>query len=1243
MSEQFSILLGNHSRLEAGQTDGAWLPMPATTEQLHDAMRNIGVTAENPQDLFVGGFANTEQCPFDVPLSVIQSGSIDELNYLGKLLEMQRDEDKAKFAAAVTLGEYAGNLKDLINLAQNLDCYWIYPTVQSEEDYGYYLIDELDELELPEEAKRYFMYEEYGRDAAINDGGRFTEQGYIYNNKNTFSEWYNGRESDIPKEYRIMNYPQPERGETERTDFDAAATMPPAAEPRPVIPLILTADNPADKMKEITDRLEQGIMGVFESERYAEYLRTMSKFHNYSLNNTLLIAMQGGNLVKGYRQWEKEFDRHVKPGEKAIKILAPAPYKVKKEREKIDPDTKMPVIGADGKPVMETQEITIPAYKVVSVFDVSQTEGKELPNLSVSELTGDVEQYRDFFAALERTSPFAIAFKTLDGGAKGRCYYEENRIAIHEGMSELQNIKTAIHEISHATMHDTAPDDPTRPDRRTREVQAESVAYAVCQHYGLDTSDYSFGYVAGWSSGKELSELKGSLETIRSTAAKLIETIDGHFAEIQQEKAAVQEQEAQPITLEPQPAQEQTEQATPPESAPQEAEPPAVKYYPINEAAARRAKEMNSYSDYKPGSATAEYRSYVEEAVQLAERQKARVDPMYHEKIDSLLDTYARKLAANMNKGFEIDARVPSILIAGGSNFPVRKKEKQNAARDTNYREWQDIQGLLDKIRSTGMGGISADDPQAVQKLEKKLAGLEKAQETMKAVNAYYRKHKTLDGCPHLSAESIEKMKADMASQWHIEDKPYPTWALSNNSAEIRRVKERIKSLSQQREIGYVGWEFEGGKVEANAEANRLQILFEEKPDAATREELKSNGFRWSPKAEAWQRQLTDNAYRSADYIKAILPLSGEKPSELLRAHIRQQKSASQEAPAPEPIYKVHTNPRSDSRENLCFLQAYIPQEDGKAQIGDVLYIGTPEKCRELMAQLNAGELTQGEVKELYAQAQTAEQDKDTFSIYQLKRGDETRDLRFEPYDRLQATGHAVDRANYELIYTAPLAPDTSLEDIYTRFNLDHPADFKGHSLSVSDIVVLHQNGKDTAHYVDSIGYREVPEFFKEQGRQLTPDELETGETVKTPRGTFYVTAMSREQMEAAGYGLHHQSEDGKYLIMGNGTRAFAIPAEQPEKVNPLKHIEDTVEQNDNAFDGLINNTPQTPTAGELEQKAKAGEPISLADYAAAIKAEKERGGAKQEKPSIRAQLRAEKERAAQKKTVKAKNHELEV
>ena len=1236
--------LSNLGKYTEGRPAGEWVTFPTTAAHLKEVFDRIGIDFRNYEEWHFTEF----QSPVPgLTEHLSEYSHPDELNYLSTLLSAMESAEQEKFAAAASQGEYAETLQDLINLAQNLNCYDFYPGIHSEEDYGYFLIDNLGTIELPEAAKNYFDYEAYGSDTIINEGGELTDSGYICNNRTQFIEHYDGR--DVPEEYRVTPQPpQPERSEAERTDFDAVATTLPTAEPRPVIPLILSADNPADKMKEITDRLEQGIMGVFESERYAEYLRTMSKFHDYSLNNTILIAMQGGSLVKGYRQWEKEFDRHVKPGEKAIKILAPAPYKVKKEREKIDPDTQKPMIGADGKPVMETQEITIPAYKVVSVFDVSQTEGKELPALSVSELTGDVEQYQDFFAALERTSPFTMGFEVLSGGAKGRCYYEENRIAINEGMSELQNIKSAIHEISHATMHDIDPDDPARPDRRTREVQAESVAYVVCQHYGLDTSDYSFGYVAGWSSGKELAELKGSLETIRSTATKLIETIDRNFAEIQKEKAAVQEQETQLIQQESQSEQEPQEAAAQPEQAmpeatPQEATQTTATYYTINEAVARRAKEMNSYSDYKPGSATAEYRSYVDEAAQLAERQKARVDPMYHEKIDSLLDTYARKLAANMNKGYEIDARVPSILIAGGSNFPVRKKEKQNAARDTNYREWQDIQGLLDKIRSTGMGGISADDPQAVQKLEKKLAGLEKAQETMKAVNAYYRKHKTLDGCPHLSPERIEKMKADMSSQWHIEDKPYPTWALSNNNAEIRRVKERIKSLSLQKEIGYVGWEFEGGKVEANTEANRLQIFFDEKPDAATREELKSNGFRWSPKAEAWQRQLTDNAYYSANYIKAIQPLTGEKPTDLQRAHIQRQKAASQEKPAPEPIYKVHANPGSDSRDNLYVLQAYFPQEDGKAKIGDVLYIGTPEKCRELMAQLNAGELTQGEVKELYAQAQTAEQDKDTFSIYQLKRGDETRDLRFEPYDRLQATGHTVDRANYEMIYTAPLAPDTSLEDIYTRFNLDHPADFKGHSLSVSDIVVLHQNGKDTAHYVDSIGYQEVPEFFKEQAQQLTPDERETGETIRTPRGTFHVTDMSREQMEAAGYGFHHQSEDEKYLIMGNGTRAFAIAAEQPEKVNPLKHIEDTVEQNDNNFDGIINNTPQTPTVGELEQKAKAGEPISLTDYAAAIKAEKGRGSDKEEKPSILAQLRAEKERAAQKKTTKTKNHELEV
>ena len=958
MSEQFSILIDSRTRFETSEPGGVWLSMPTTKEQLHEAMQRVGITADNPQDFLINGFMNTEQQPFDVPLPVIQSAGLDELNYLGNLLSMQRDEDRNKFTAAVTLGERAGNIKDLINLAQNLDCYWLYPTVQNEEDYGYYLIDELDELELSEEAKKYFMYEDYGRDAAINDGGRFTEQGYIYNNKNTFTEWYNGKESDIPREYKVMSFPQPERPDPSKVEMDAAApgqktaqTAEQPQEPRPVIPIVLTSEKPAEKLKEITDRLEQGIAELFDSERYREYLKVMSKFHNYSFNNTLLIAMQkpDASLVAGFSAWKNNFGRNVMKGQKGIKIIAPSPFKIRQEVEKIDPHTQKPIIGKDGKPVTEEKEVKIPAYKVVSVFDVSQTEGKELPDIAVDELTGDVDRYKDFFAALEKTSPVPIAFENIEGGSHGYYHLEDKRIAINEGMSELQTLKTAIHEIAHAKLHDidlNAPKDEQQPhvDRRTREVEAESVAYTVCQHYGLDTSDYSFGYVAGWSSGRELSELKSSLETIRSAAAEIINSIDENLAELQ--KAQDKEQTA-------------------------------------------------------------------------------------------------------------------------GQEQPTR---------------------------------------------EEKAAPKEQPQ-------------------PEAPA------KADTAGK--------------------------------------------------------------EKPEAA------------APGKSGAQEKAG---------------------------------AAPKEAFTPETIYRVRRNPYSDSRENSHLLQAYVTQENGRAKMGDVLYTGTPEKCRELMGQLKSGELTEGDVKQLYAKAQetaqTAGQDKDTFSIYQIKGGDETRDFRFEPYDRLQAAGNVVDRANYELVYSAPLAPETSLEDIYTRFNIDHPKDFKGHSLSVSDVVVLHQDGQDTAHYVDSFGYKSVPEFLQEQ-KQLTPDELETGETIKTPRGTFYVTDMSREQMEAAGYGFHHQSDDGKYLVMGNGTRAFAIAAEQAQRENPLKAAEQTTEQNENMIDEIINNTP---SVDELEAKVKAGETISLVDLANAVKADKERGKGKQEKkPSIRAQLKADKEKAQKKAAVKTKNHDLEV
>ena len=1907
MSEVFSILLHNRQRYKQGK-EGLWFSLPTTTEKLQAALREIGISADNPQDFFLYGYRSPQERPVKLPRDLVLSADVDELNFLAARLEKLDAAELAELNAALTSPQSDfHSIGQIIDYPDNVDYFVHLPDVTGTGQLGDYYLNRSGMVDMPEEWKAGIFLPRFGLHIANTEHGVFTDYGYLVKSGDEWQRVHEGQ--PVPEEYRVMAYPAPEilRDEAPtRTVQPEVAPTAEAAAPPPVVPIILNSQNSADRMKEITDRLETGIQELFESERYTAYLTSMAKFHSYSFNNTLLIAMQGGQLVAGYNKWRDDFHRNVKRGEKGIKILAPAPYKVKKEMPKLD-EQGQPVMDKDGKPLTEVQETQVPAFKIVSVFDVSQTEGEPLPSIGVDELAGNVEQYEDFFKALEQTSPVPMAFEDIPGGSHGYYHLTEKRIAIQENMSELQTLKTAIHEIAHAKLHAIDPDAPVtkqadRPDSRTREVQAESVAYAVCQHYELDTSDYSFGYVAGWSSGKDLKELRASLETIRATAHELITTIDGHLAELQQQRQAqqaveqtveqaaeqpapdsvfsklppeqqqemtdsvkamlqilidadvkstgevtqgtldaiqtqgfvlsgdgtLQRAEAQP---EPQPwngidgllnnkpimpeatpteranalidwaerngqrmgneerrliveyaeavgntdkvielinrlcehgyemqhghvdelvksridreiaeakaAQQPTldptaepvvtilftespdlemgqqmplhgadalfarldaehrgggyydktdfridftfqgephsysgqqdfgdrdgsliehireyqtfylndekwkdhltrqggpeawaedhasreaflteiipymelhcnlsrleqeaqtrlassDTLTPEETAyygalvdyamecrpllnhgeplpempklidfdqslqdhkaqveaeiaqeaadagmtveeyaaagyeapvqPQEAqEPPQQEtpeqpakepaasdyYYSINEGAARRAKEMNSFSDYQPGSATAKYRHYVDKAFALAQEQKKRVDPMYHEKIDSLLDTYARKLAVNMNHGYEIDARVPSILIAGGSNFPVRQKEKQNAARDSNMQEWQYIQGLLDKIRSTGMGGIRQDDPQAIPKLQKKLDGLEKAQETMKAVNAYYRKHGTLDGCPHLSPENIENLKADMASGWHYEKKPFQSWELSNNNAEIRRVRQRIESLTRASEVAYVGWEFDGGHVEANRDQGRLQVFFDGKPEADARQQLKENGFRWAPSVGAWQRLLNDNAYRASDRIACIQPLSGIKPTELQRNSSREQRAQmAQDQTEPDYFYRVHATPSSDSRENLYMLQAYIPQDNGRAKIGDILYIGTPERCRELMDQLNTGELTQEAVKELYAKEQeqpeqepTPEQEPapepepeqepvqepetapaqevtsdaepqaaparpltelqekaleiadrykdlplqakidviaqafgcktgeihtspctgkwrgtsdmtirfdngaslfignhltpkaktvkvqtecvnrtlvqynpeivkatkeaalpallqreakdneiaaqkglkpyallnvefnegadektggyigwyyvtlavdgkicthletglnhdisdgkvsdtpsradyypagalkeadvdyvlnnvgfssastlytvplrddvreraektlaersaaapeqgDIFAIYQIKGGPETRDYRFEAYESLQEAGLAVDRQNYDLVYTAPLDGKTTLEDIYRTFNLDRPADFTGHSLSVSDVVVLTRSGKEEAHYCDSLGFTPVPEFFLQREKQLTPRELLTGESIQTPRGSFLVTDMNREQLEAAGYGFHHQSEDGKYLIMGNGTDAFAIPAQQE---SPIKAAEMTTEQNYNMIDGVLNNAP---TMSELEAKAEARKPK-----------QPQRPAQKQKKPSIRAQLKAVKEEQQKKPPQREKAQELEV
>ena len=339
-----------------------------------------------------------------------------------------------------------------------------------------------------------------------------------------------------------------------------------------------------ERIKEITAGIEKGIQELFESDRYRNYLTTMSRFHRYSLNNVMLIHAQrpDATLVAGFNKWKNSFGRHVKKGEKGIQILAPTPYKIKQEEQKLDPDTKLPLLDDNGEPVTEEKEVTIPMFKVVSVFDVSQTDGRPLPQIS-STLTGDVAEYEVFLDALHRTSPVPISFQAMEPGMDGYFAPKKQKIFLREGMSQVQTICAAVHEIAHSKLHDyehmtELADDgetilvPGEKSRNTEEVEAESISYAVCQYFGIETADNSFGYIAAWSQGKELKELRASLETINKTSSELITGIEKHYREICKERGIqteTQEQDTSPEVLPPESAPE----AVPPPAPPKEQEP----------------------------------------------------------------------------------------------------------------------------------------------------------------------------------------------------------------------------------------------------------------------------------------------------------------------------------------------------------------------------------------------------------------------------------------------------------------------------------------------------------------------------------------------------------------------------------------------------------------------------------------------------------------------------------------------
>ena len=1312
MSEVFSVLLHNRQRYEQGK-EGLWFSLPTTTEKLQAALREIGISADNPQDFFLYDYRSPQARPIKLPRDMVLSAGMDELNFLAARLEKLNAAELMELNAALTSPQSDfHNIGQIIDYPENVDFYVHLPDVTGTGQLGDYYLNHSGMVDMPEEWKAGILLPRFGLHIANTEQGVFTDYGYLVKSGDEWQRVHEGQ--PVPEEYRVMAYPAPEiLREESKVQPEAAA---PAKAPQPVTPILLNGQNSAERMKEITDRLETGIQELFESERYKAYLTTMSKFHSYSFNNTLLIAMQGGQLVAGYNKWRDDFHRNVKKGEKAIKILAPAPFKAKKEVQKLDAQGR-PVMGKDGKPVTEVQEIQVPAFKIVSVFDVSQTEGEPLPSIGVEELTGSVERYGEFFKALEQTSPVPIGFEDIPGGSHGYYHLTEKRIAIQEGMSELQTLKTAIHEIAHSKLHAIDPEAPAieqadRPDSRTREVQAESVAYAVCQHYGLDTSDYSFGYVAGWSSGKDLKELKVSLETIRATAHELITTIDGHLAQLQKERQTQQEQP----------------QAAPLEQAAEQPDPDSVfsKLSPEQQlemtASVKAMLQTLIDADLK---STGEVSQGTKEAVQAQgftiagdgtlEQAKAPqeaayrlesgdylyiqtsetgydytlYDPDYKELDGGQLDNPDLTLAEagkEILSIHELPAGTMEPLTGDRLDGFLEATEQANAIPQP--QAWNGIDGLLNG-KPFMPEASPADRAAALMELAEKNAprlGSEERQLIMSYAEAVGDTDKVIGLINRLCEQGYELQKGQMDSfvkseieseiavanaQRQIAQNPAAEpvvtilWSESPHLKDGQQMplheaeavfKELDSARRHEREQpGYTGHWYDKTKF-------RIDFTMQGQPDSYEGRQDFGDGdgsliqhirgyHEYYAQDESWKNHVLHHEGPEAweaDKAQRDMLLHEFVPYMELHCNLaameqdarRPLRSGETLTPEQTAYFNAVLDYVKECRPLLNQGQYHLPEPPQLADFDQSLQ----DYKKQIEAELEQEAAAAGLTVEEYVASDYEAPAQPNFSIYQVPPGPEGRDFRYRSYEDLQADGLSVDRKNYQLVYTAPLDKDTTLDEIYRRFNIEHPADYKGHSLSMGDIVVFRQDGKQTAYYVDEgADYRQVPEFFAQPEKQLTPDECMTGEQIQTPRGRFYLTDRSREQMEAVGYGFHHQSEDGRYLIMANGTRAFAIPA-QPE--SHIKTAEMSTEQNYNMIDGMMNNAPSME---ELEARAKAGEQISLLDVAEAAKAEAKKPKQtrkttqKQKKPSIRAQLAAAKEEQKKKPPAREKSKEMEV
>ena len=725
----------------------------------------------------------------------------------------------------------------------------------------------------------------------------------------------------------------------------------------------IMADKPTnrERLQQITAGIEQGIKELFESEKYMRYLSVMSRFHRYSVNNTMLIYMQkpDATLVAGYNKWKNQFERHVKKGEHGITIIAPTPFKKKIEEQKLDPDTKAPILDAEGKAVMEEREVEIPMFRPVKVFDVSQTDGKPLPELA-SSLSGNVQNYEAFMEALRRSAPVPLSVEPMAANMDGYFSPDRQRIAIRAGMSEVQTVSAAVHEIAHSKLHNYAKaqeeaaragdkEPPKKKDRNTEEVEAESISYAVCQYYGIQTGENSFGYIANWSQGKELPELRASLETINKAAGELIADIDRHYKVICKERG---------IDL-----AAQSEQTVPQQEAASEAEVPM-------QAPARHAYKLHSnFERTSPADST-----YIQEY------------------------TVADDLSL-----------IPGEVLYAGTYDECVKLH--NALQD---------------------GSMTAEQVKAQAQAEK-LYELD---------GRLYLHVQPCDGGYDYTIYDKGTMRALDGGQLDAPELPLSTAALkicemhdmggqSIQYAPLSMIETLQEAAVQQMQAA------------AQAAAPETTML----PDAPE-QHLDEYPM---PDPTLTQDDLEKSGYLDGD----LLPLSKERAYELMERDLT--------------VYIVQQGENPAMAFDTTDLDAY-----------DGIFAVTREEWEESPA-------FDAQVKERMDHQQEREQafldhKGDCFAIYQVKHTDELRDIRYEGLEWLKSIGQTAQRDNYDLVYTAPLLPsdlkgDTA-EQLFYRFNNEHPADYRHPSMSVSDIVAIKRDGKVSCHYCDSFGFAEVPGFL---------------------------------------------------------------------------------------------------------------------------------------------------------------------